>query len=80
MAERLKEYSFRERGGSKYSWDEWTDGEVWKVKEGEDFECPARNFQAGLFNQAKRKGLKVRSNREEDVVVFQFYEKEDYED
>jgi hypothetical protein len=73
MAEKLKEFKFQTRGPRKYDWDQWMDGEIWRVSQGQDFDPPPRNFLSSLHNMAKRKGMKVRANVEGNSVVFQFY-------
>lgn len=83
MAEVLKEWDFsrtRERG-SKYPWDEWTNGSIVKVTKGVDFESKPSSFRSALQSQATKmaektkKPVKVKASVDEEngIVVFQFY-------
>lgn len=83
MAEVLKEWDFsrsRERG-SKYPWDEWTNGDIIKVKQGVDFQSKPSSFRSALQSQATKlsegsdKLFKVKASVDEKngIVVFQFY-------
>jgi len=58
---------------SIYPWDEWTDGSIWQVTEGEDFTSSPKTFVQGCYAHAKRHGLKVEVRSVgESVVVFRF--------
>ncbi len=78
MAETLKEFNFSDyqRGHSKYPWSEWTDGQIWKVKHGVDFDPKPTSFACCLRSYALRKGLTIRTARFGEFVVFQFAAKE----
>ena len=85
MAKRLNDYDFvRKRGGPApiYPWDQWTDGHVWRIKEGADFKCSSGSMVVYLYHQAKERNLRVRTSREPgkggqpDHVVFQFWKDE----
>lgn len=88
MATKLEEFTFLQAGGrqTRYSWDEWCDGNIWKAKKDEDFTTTSINFGAALYDRAMRmrKGLhsggeaipgqRVRVTQlPDDEVVFQFY-------
>ncbi len=78
MAKKLKRFPPELGGGMrKYPWHLWTDGGVWEVRQGEDFDIPAYSFQAAVHGRAKTLGVKVRTatrDTEDGVraVVFQF--------
>ena len=58
---------------AKYPWDEWTNGEIWKVSKGDDFDSEPKTFVQGLYAHAKRHGGKVKvGTLGEDAVVFSF--------
>lgn len=84
VAKRLKEYDFSKTKGSKplYPWDNWTDGNIWSVVHGVDFESAPGSFVVYLYHRAKQMDKRVRISIERgkrgkpDVVVFQFYEGE----
>lgn len=74
MAKKLDAFPIKSRE-HKYPWHEWTDGGVWEIKKGEDFECEPHGL--GLYQVAKRLGMKVRvHNADENTVVFQFFSEE----
>lgn len=76
MAVKLKSFEFtRTSGRYSYPWDQWTDGSIWKVKRGEDFNTSQTNFGASVYDKARKIGKKVRvKNEPDDVVVFQFFD------
>jgi hypothetical protein len=57
---------------AKYPWEEWTDGQVWEIIRGEDFDILAGNMAQVLRSYGIRKGLKVTTRRRGDVLAFQF--------
>ena len=72
MAEILDKFDFEIH--CKYPWKIWTDGQIYKAYEGEDYQ----NFHAFrhiLYVHADRKSMRVRVSRikKEKAVVFQFY-------
>ena len=75
MATRIDEFPPTTRNRkSIYPWDEWTDGSIWQVKEGEDFVSTPKTFIQGCYAHAKRHGIKVevRSVGDSGAVVFRF--------
>jgi hypothetical protein len=74
VAERLDEYDFgASTRDSKYPWDEWADGSIWKVKTGKDFTCKPTGFRKALQAQAAKREMQVQVRNEKDGLVFQFY-------
>lgn len=76
MAERLD--SFPGRGPSvgaaqRYPWDEWFDGSVWKLKQGEDFPGDIEGFRGTLYKKAQMRGHKARVAllKDENAIVIQ---------
>lgn len=57
---------------TKYAWDKWTDGQVWSLTKGTDFQCEASVFRGYLNTIASRRGLNVTSRVRKNTVVFQF--------
>jgi hypothetical protein len=59
---------------SKYPWDSWTNGEIWQVRAGEDFQSNVKTFVQGLYAYAKRHGMKVevRADSDNDFAAFRF--------
>jgi hypothetical protein len=78
MAKRLKSFP-KVVGGRrpKYPWDEWTDGSIWELRGGQDFEVAAYAMQAMLHGKARKLGLTVKtrsyeSEQGDEILVFQF--------
>ncbi|HET9132391.1 MAG TPA: hypothetical protein VFO86_15655 [Terriglobia bacterium] len=45
MAETIKKHDFpAPRSRQKYPWDEWLNGQIWVLRQGEDFEVVPANF------------------------------------
>jgi len=77
MAKKLKDFTFSDRSGNRrYPWEEWSNGEVWRVEEGKDFVVRSSSFVQAAYQYARRCGKKVRVQQGGDHVVFQFYESE----
>lgn len=57
-----------------YPWDEWTNGGVWLLKRGEDFDVKASGFRAQLNQQASKRGMKVSTRVRGEAIEFQFYQ------
>lgn len=77
MAERIETYQWKMGGGggSKYPWDEWADGTIWRLTKEEDFPyANAKSLRVRLYKVANERGMKVRSAIEDGgALVFQFY-------
>lgn len=73
MAEKLKTHSFKSQGGpKKYDWDNWTDGNPWRLSRGVDFETVSKVTTAARA-YALRLGFSCHIDVEsEDTVVIQF--------
>jgi hypothetical protein len=46
---------------SRHPWNEWLDGQVWQLEQGEDFGAKSKTFVANARSQAKKRGGKVRT-------------------
>lgn len=78
MAEKLDNYQFsRHPHASKYPWDEWLDGSVWKLTKGEDFDVEPDSMTVTIYTTAKKRGHKVRTSKGPDFVVLQAYQPDD---
>lgn len=75
MAEVLENYEFNGRN-RKYRWDDWLDGQVWKLTSPVDFTVKYSSMRAIVAIEAKRRGLKIRSRVEDNALVIQAYKKE----
>ena len=78
MARTLKAFSWehatrKEKGESKYPWNEWADGQVWKLTRGRDFKCQVTSMQVATSVQAKKMYLKARTRIvDQSTIVIQF--------
>ena len=64
MAEILEDYEFIKRGGfhTKYPWDLWLNGQVWKLVEGIDYKCSSASIRASAGGAARTRKLTVHTN------------------
>jgi hypothetical protein len=71
MAKLLRELPPPRRGRpAKYPYDEWLDGEVWLLIEGEDFEVGAgRSVAMGLRAAARKRGQKATARSVRGLAV-----------
>lgn len=61
MARRVE--SLEDDSTRRYPWGEWTDGSVWEIKKGEDYEVPTENMRVNLHDRAKGQGLSVQTRK-----------------
>lgn len=47
---------------SKYPWDQWFDGSIWRLKQYEDFEVHVESMRSAIYMAATRKGVKVKTH------------------
>jgi hypothetical protein len=74
MAERLDSFPVRRsHARSKYPWDEWLDGSVWRLTQGEDFTAKLKSMRVYAATTADRRGLKVRMriDNEDNTLTIQ---------
>lgn len=74
MAQRITEWpQWRSKRLSKYPWDDWFNGEMWVLKQGEDFEASPERMRQMIGVTARHRGIKVRTsvNKDENLVALQ---------
>lgn len=76
MPEILTKFAFKGRGGrsgAKHPWGEWFDGQIRKAVKGVDYHSKTKSFASLVATEARRRGIKARSNVVDDgnAVVFQ---------
>lgn len=81
MAKRLEAFPDGDfRPMRRYPWAEWTDGSVWEIRKGDDYDVPTENMRVNLHMQGDAKALKVRTKKVRDQLgeglVFQFFDPE----
>jgi hypothetical protein len=80
MAKRLKAFPDRAAAGvRRYPWPQWTDGGVWEINRGEDYDVATENMRVNLHMKADSLGRKVRTTKVErgSGLVFQFLDSEE---
>lgn len=65
----------------KYPWEEWTDGQTWILKQGEDFDCTIPSMRAIVHAKARELEQKVTTklwnpNGGRDELAIQFKTKD----
>ena len=71
---KLTSFNFKKVNSSKYPWEQWTNGGIYKAQQGEDFTKSCDAFMSSLRHIAKKLNLGLRKERSgTNSVVFQFY-------
>lgn len=67
-------------GQRRYPWSEWTDGSVWEIRRGVDYDVATENMRVNLHMKADGLAIKVRTRKVNDEsgegLVFQFVDPE----
>lgn len=73
MAERLDIFDFDAASPSRkgHPWEEWLDGNPWRLARGVDFQGTTINFVSTAWKRAAERGRGLRTHRNGDVVVLQ---------
>ena len=88
MAERLRSFDFTaqsaitkatRKGRRRYPWNEWFDGDIWKIKQGEDFTTSPLMMERIIRTRASNKKNRVQvtlrhvpsENGDEPAIVLQ---------
>jgi hypothetical protein len=76
MAKTLDDYPFRDPSppsSVRYPWDEWTNGRVWELRRGVDFDIEPRDMAREFRRAAVSRGKRARTARvaAEGLVVVQ---------
>lgn len=61
---------------SVYPWNDWTDGEWWRLKQGADYPTSTPTFQSVARNYARRNGFKLTTQLADDGTFIKFTRKE----
>lgn len=64
----------RIRSGARatYPWPSWTDGEWWRLREGDDYSTATPVFQSVARNYARRNGYTLETQLTEDGTFLRF--------
>jgi len=74
MAKVLKEYDRSESDVKQgrppiYPWDEWLDGRIWELTQGEDFEISMDNMENYIRKTAYRKEIEISVFRHDEKTL-----------
>jgi hypothetical protein len=65
----------------KYPWAEWTDGSVWEIRSGEDYDVATENMRVNLHMKAETLSCRVKTQKirddEGEGLVFQFVDSDE---
>jgi hypothetical protein len=50
----------------RYPWAEWSDGAIWEIRQGEDYDVPTENMRINLHERARQRVMKVRTEKFSD--------------
>lgn len=50
----------------RYPWEQWCDGAIWEIRQGEDYDVPTENMRVNLHERAKQRVMKVRTEKFRD--------------
>jgi len=72
MARKLDSYSFPDSKRTRYPWEDWLDGDIWEITQGEDFGTTASSMRSTIRQAAQERELQVKLSRPGDgPIVFQ---------
>ena len=74
MAEVLGDgFKFRRGMRPIYPWDEWTDGQTWRIRKGVDFKVAMKAMRHAIYYTACARKLIAHTHQEgEGTLVFRF--------
>lgn len=77
MAEILKAMPKRKPRATRHPWGEWTDGQIRKIKRGEDFSGKLEAMRVRLYSVARDQGkkLEIDVDRDAETITFQMRDK-----
>lgn len=55
----------------KYPWDQWLNGKVWKLVQGEDYDVSSTSIRAAIYAAGTRLRKKVKIETHENFVIVQ---------
>lgn len=63
MAEILNNFEFAKRGrGSSYPYDQWFNGQIWKLEEMTDFICKPTSLRSALYMAARVRNIELNTS------------------
>lgn len=77
MAKRVREVPNIPSRRPTYPWDDWADGSIWELTQGEDFDVTVFSLRNQCYMIAVKRGLKCETHIHGEKLYIQFYEKEE---
>src|SRR3954451_13651117 len=82
MARRLNSFPERKQPAQqKYPWSDWTDGSVWEIRRGVDYDVATESMRVNLHMKADALSRKVKTQKLSDSsgegLIFQFHGESD---
>lgn len=82
MAQVIEDFDFSSTrsGGnrSEHPWEDWSNGDTWKIVQGEDFTCTVKKMRDRIYNRRgdMQEGARVQTAVVDGgkAIVFRFYE------
>lgn len=73
MAEKVEGVEWGRTTNGKYPWDQWLDGDEWRLFAGKDFRVDHESLRTQAYVAASRKGVRCRTRwvAEEGVLYIQ---------
>ncbi len=50
----------------RYPWEQWCDGSIWEIRQGQDYDVATENMRVNLHDRAKQRVMKVRTEKFRD--------------
>lgn len=72
MAKTLDSWRFRQTSRGRYPWHLWTDGAIWQITRGQDFDVQPGTMRITILNRARTLGLAATTTVSGEHVIFQF--------
>jgi hypothetical protein len=79
MAEKLA--TMPRRPGRAHPWKDWTDGSIWKIRRGEDFQSGLESMRTQLYGKARSMtppmDVELVMDREAETITFRMTPKQE---
>lgn len=74
MAEVIEGFEFPKpgqnlRSNAKYPWNEWMNGQTWRITQGVDFDCKTQSIKFLIYKRAEVLGITVKVHTESPTSV-----------
>lgn len=68
MARRVERFEkdTQENAPRRYPWEQWSDGAIWEIRQGDDYDVPTENMRINIHERAKQRVMKVRTEKFKD--------------